>query len=152
MYAPPAPSLEGSAILPAQNDPRCWDNVYLLPLEHLECTGPWALHRWYLCPGMPRALHTTAEGAHLRLNFDGRGLVLGFDFGRGSGEMHHRMDGGAWIRTRRKRPSWCEDHGWFHLTVVADDLPRGRHSLELETMHASADGVHTTLGLAGVIR
>lgn len=56
---------------------------------------------------------------------------------------------------RRGRPAWCDESGWFHLTVIADDLPAGRHQLELETLPARRDDVHgttTTLGLVGVIR
>lgn len=141
--------------LPAPLDPGCWERVALLPLEQVACSGPWTLRRWFHCAGMVRALHTTAARAGLRCAFDGRGLVLGFDFGRDSGEVRYRVDGGDWVSTQRDRPPWCEARGWFRPTVVADDLSAGPHAFELETLPGRTDGVETTettIGLVGVIR
>ena len=127
----------------------------MLPLDNVACSGPWTLRRWFHCAGMAQALHTSAAGAGLRIAFDGRGIVLGFAFGRSSGEVRYRLDGGDWTSTRRDRPAWCDDGGWYRPTVIADDLPAGRHVLELETLRAHAEdvqGTTTTIGLVGVIR
>jgi lysophospholipase L1-like esterase len=146
---------ESVSPLPAALDPKCWENVHLLPLEAMACHGPWTLRRWFRCAGMSRALHTSATGAGLRIAFEGRGLVLGFDFGRSSGEVRFRVDDGDWTTTRRDRPAWCDDCGWYRPTVIADDLRAGPHVLELETLPARTNdvlGTTTTIGLVGAIR
>ena len=133
----------------------CWEEVELIPLSNPTQTGPWTLQRWFTCLGMPQVLRTTVPGAGLTLSFSGRGLVLGFDFGRLSGEVRYRLDRGAWTTTERDRPAWCGDNGWFRTIVVADDLPQRHHLLELETLVApiqQGGGAVTTIGLIGAIR
>jgi len=154
---------EWGAAAPAADQPRplppaltagCWDTVSLLPLDAPELTGPWSLSRWFTCLGLGQALHTTVPGARLKFSFTGRGLVLGFDFGRLSGEVRYRIDGGAWQTTARDRPAWAGDSGWYRPLVVSDALRSGRHDFELETLAvpvAGGSGTVTTIGLIGVI-
>jgi hypothetical protein len=134
-------------------DPRCWQSASILPLARVETTGPWSLRRWQTCQGLKQALHSTATGARLGFSFEGFGCVLGFDFGRLSGEILHRVDGGPWLRTERDRPSWCGDRGWLRPLVI--ELPEaGAHRVDLETCHAplpGGHGSHTTLGLIGIL-
>ncbi|WP_069961591.1 SGNH/GDSL hydrolase family protein [Lacunisphaera limnophila] len=142
-----------SALLPALH-PGCWDTVSQLPLEKPACSGPWTLRRWSTCLGMNRALHSTVPGAGLKFTFTGRGLVLGFDFGRLSGEVRYRVDGGAWQTTQRDRPAWAGDSGWFRPTMISDELVPGEHLCELESVSApfaGGCGTVTTIGLIGVI-
>ncbi|MEY3774922.1 MAG: hypothetical protein RLZZ129_1702 [Verrucomicrobiota bacterium] len=122
--------------MPAALQADCWDKFSRCDLTTLELTGPWSLHRWFTCLGMARALTTNVPGATLRCAFEGRGFVLGFDFGRLSGEVRYRVDGGEWRQTERDRPDWCGDSGWYRPTLVA--VPGGR-------------GTVTTIGLVGVI-
>lgn len=141
--------------LPSRLSDACWDRVECLPLERAEWCGLWALHRWSHCLGMPRALHSTAPGGRVRIEFEGRGIVLGFDFGRLSSEVRVRVDEGPWQETRRDRPAWAGDRGWFRPLVVADDLVAGWHVLELQTVVPEGDSVGaamTTIGLIGVIK
>jgi hypothetical protein len=156
-WSGPAPSGDRPArpALPEAQQPACWERVALLDLAAPVREGPWTLRRWFACPGMGQALHTTVPGARLRFPFDGRGLVLGFDFGRLSGEIRHRVDAGAWSQTGRDRPAWCGDNGWFRPTCVADDLAPGRHEFELETLAVPVPpgcGTVTTIGLIGLIQ
>lgn len=140
--------------LPPALEAGCWENVSLLALDAPELTGPWTLRRWTACAGVDRALVCTVPGAGLRLAFAGRGLVLGFSFGRLSSEVRYRVDGGAWQVTARDRPAWCGDHGWYRPTCVADDLPPGRHQFELETLDVPFEGGRgtvTVLALLGLI-
>jgi hypothetical protein len=132
----------------------CWDKVSRCDLTTLELTGPWSLHRWFTCLGMARAFTTNVPGATLRCAFEGRGFVLGFDFGRLSGELRYRVDGGEWWQTERDRPDWCGDSGCYRPTLVADDLPSGRHPIGLGTLTVAVPGGRgtvTTIGLLGVI-
>lgn len=149
-----APAWLGRPALPAPAHSGCWDQVSLLPLGQVAIAAPWTLRRWFTCLGMTQALHTTVPGAALKISFDGRGLLLGFDFGRLSGEVRYRVDGGPWQETVRDRPAWAGDSGWFRPTLVADALSAGAHELELQTVAVPVTGgcgTVTTLGLVGVI-
>lgn len=143
------------AVLPAPRDPQAWERVGRVPWAEVRLGGPWTLRRWSGCPGMDEVIHCTAPGATLAFGFEGRGLLLGFDFGRTSSEVRWRLDGGPWRQTRRERPGWVGESGWYRPELMADDLSPGRHAFELETVHGGAEGcraVNTTLGLLGVLR
>lgn len=147
--------LAGRPALPAPMHAGSWEKVAPLDLALPERFGAWTLRRWFSCLGMDRALHTSAPGARLRIPFEGRGLLLGFDFGRLSSEVRYRVDGGEWTTTQRDRPDWCGDSGWYRPVLVADDLPPGAHVCDLETLAVAvprASGTITTIGLIGVIR
>ena len=131
-----------------------WDRVRLLPLESLARTGPWTLRRWTTCPGTTQILLTTAPCAGLTVPFAGRGLVLAFDFGKASGEIRYRFDGGAWQETTRDCPAWAGDAGWLRSLVLTEALPAGPHRCEIETLAgpgSSGRGSRTALALVGVI-
>ncbi len=139
--------------LPPPCDALCWENVSRVPWSAVETTGLWTLRRWTTCLGLEQVLHTTVPGARLQFNFAGRGLVLGFDFGRLAGEVRYRIDGGPWVTTQRDRPAWAGDSGWCRLVVI-DDLAVREHRCELETLAAPITGgcgTVTTLGLIGVV-
>ena len=99
-------------------------------------------------------------GAGLAFEFTGRGLLLGFDFGKNSAEFYYRLDGQDWQYSNRDRPDWCGGEGWYRTFPVADDLPPGRHTFELKTVHGNASnndtgghylGTTFILALIGVI-
>lgn len=148
------PAIPAPAALPPPLDPGCWEAVSAVALDTPDLDGRWMLRRWTACAGVDRVLVSTVPGASLRLAFEGRGLVLGFSFGRLSSEVRYRVDGGAWQITARERPAWCGDHGWYRPTCVADDLPPGRHQFELETLDVPLETGHgtvTALALLGII-
>jgi len=148
------PSTPARPALPAPLHDGCWEKVSLVPWSDIRTEGPWTLRRWSTCHGLDEALYTTAPGATLRFSFAGRGLVLGFDFGRFASEVRYRVDGGDWQVTNRDRPAWAGDRGWLRPVIVADTLAPGRHEFELETLTAPFPGncgTVTTLGLVGVI-
>lgn len=140
--------------LPAARDARCWENVRVVDFAAAELMGPWVVRNTPTCLGLDRVLWTTGVGARLRLRFRGRGVMLGFDFGRLSSEVRYRVDGGPWTQTERDRPDWCGDRGWYRPVIVADDLALADHELELETVAVPVRGgmgVETALGLIGII-
>lgn len=144
----------GRPTLPDPVHPGCWERVERLDLAVAERAGPWSLRRWFGCLGMDQALRATVPGASLRIPFDGRGLVLGFDFGRLAGEVRYRVDQGEWYQTQRDRPAWCGDSGWLRPLVVAEDLAPGRHLGEIETLAVALPegrGTHTTIGLLAAL-
>lgn len=149
-----SPRWIGWPALPSSLHDDCWAKVNLMPLEQATCAGAWSLRRWFTCLGMNQVLHTTVPGARLQVSFAGRGLMLGFDFGRLSSEVRYRVDGGPWQTTERDRPAWAGDSGWFRPWLVSDALPAGHHHFELETLSVPVPGgcgTVTTIGLIGVI-
>lgn len=153
--ARPVAAPAGRPALPGALHEGCWEKVSVLPFEAVTLTGPWTLRRWFTCHGIEQALHSTAPGARLQFTFEGRGLLLGFDFGRLASEVRYRVDGGEWQVTQRERPDWAGDRGWLRTLLVSDALPPGTHEFELETVaapFAGGCGTVTTLGLIGLIR
>jgi hypothetical protein len=149
-----APATRAPA-LPPLLTPGAWQRAGFVPFRSVHLHGPWSVRRWHTCLGMDRALHSTAPGAGLSFDFEGRGLVLGFDFGRMSGEVRYRVDGGAWGTTQRERAPWVGDSGWFRPEVIAEDLPAGRHRFELETIsavHVGGIAATTTIAFFGVLQ
>lgn len=154
--AAPAKTRRRARRLPPPLVAAVWERVAFVPFAEVALTGPWTIRRWGQLYGwVGRVLHTTAPGASLRCRFEGRGLLLGFDFGRTSGEVRHRVDGGAWQTTQRERPAWAGNSGWFRTLLIADNLPPGPHVFELETFYSASDGGHgttTTIAFLGEIR
>lgn len=135
--------------------PDHWGEAERLPLEAVETEGPWTIRRWPYYEWIDRILETPAVGAKLAFDFEGRGVALGFDFGKTSAEFRWRINGGEWVEERRDRPDWVGADGWFRLSVLSDTLGTGRRRFELETFHGSGPGCTGTnfrLGLVGIIR
>lgn len=139
--------------LPPPYNPKNWEHAHLAPLDQLATTGPWALHRWNGCPWIDQVLATAAPGATATVEFRGRGLALGFDFGNQSSEFRYRLDGGEWRVSNRERYDWCGTEGWFRIFHVADDLPVKRHRFELEVTHPGEGkiGTNCRLAMVGVV-
>ncbi|OPH48455.1 hypothetical protein BC351_08280 [Paenibacillus ferrarius] len=133
-----------------------WGNASTLSFEEVQLEGPWLIRR--AAAHMPRVdqiLTTAAIGAKLSFSFTGKGLALAFDFGKKSAEFTYQLDGGPAITTRRDRPNWCNDGGWFHIYWIADDLEEGLHHIELEVVHGNREdctGTNFHLGLIGILK
>ena len=140
--------------LPAPLTPGAWERVKVLPLATLNWTGPWSLRRLQGSPGIGQVLLATAPGAGLSVDFTGRGLALAFDFGKSTGEIRHRLDGGEWQASVRECPAWAGDAGWLRLLLITEDLAPGPHHFELETIPgpgSAVRGSRNVLALVGVI-
>jgi hypothetical protein len=150
----PAAAIPSGAKLPAPLDPGNWEFAHLLPWSAVTYQGPWTLRRATTLVWMEQVLVTSAPGASLTIPFEGRGLVLGFDFGRLSSEFRYRVDGGPWQDAQRERPGWCGNEGWYRVWTLGDALPAGAHCFELQVTHggtADCGGTNCRLALVGVI-
>ncbi|WP_313999571.1 SGNH/GDSL hydrolase family protein [uncultured Paenibacillus sp.] len=144
-----------SAAMVKPLDPLHWGESVQLPLDEVSTEGPWTIRRWPYYGWIDRVLETAAVGAKLDFMFDGRGVALGFDFGRTSSEFRYRIDGGEWVSVERDRPDWIGNEGWYRLWVHGDDLQHEAHRFELEVIHGNRPGCQGTnfrLGMIGVIR
>ncbi len=154
------PILSGNQLPPPLENGN-WENVYCLPFDQVELHGPWILRNWPKLAYVDRVLSTAAVGAKLSFTFEGRGLVLGFDFGRNSGEFRYRLDGAEWQVSHRDRPDWCPPDGWYRLFPVAEDLTAGKHRFEMEVIHGNPDpaallsaqyaGTNIRLAMIGIV-
>ncbi|WP_308638332.1 SGNH/GDSL hydrolase family protein [Paenibacillus silvisoli] len=141
--------------LPQPLHPHHWGESVLLPLAKAQTEGPWVIRRWPYYEWIDQVLETAAVGAKLSFEFEGRGLSLGFDFGKLSAEFRYRIDGGDWIAMSRERPDWCGDDGWYRACYLGEVLPFGQHRLELEVTHGDRPecrGTNFRLAHIGVIR
>jgi GDSL-like Lipase/Acylhydrolase family len=141
-------------MLPEPLNPNHWGEAEILPLAAVETEGPWTIRRWPYYEWIDQVLETAAVGAKLAFTFNGRGLSLGFDFGKLSAEFRYRIDGGAWVTESRERPDWCGDDGWYRICFLGDGLASGAHRFELEVIHGDRPecrGTNFRLALIGVV-
>lgn len=136
--------------------PSHWEHSTPLNFSEVKLTGPWSINRYTHSSWIDQVLSTSAVGAKLAFQFTGRGLSLGFDFGKDSAEFRYRLDEGEWQIMIRDRPDWTPPQGgWYQFTLIADDLAYTRHSFELEVIHGNSTnctGTNFRLGLIGIIR
>jgi hypothetical protein len=150
-----------TAEMPAPLNPTNWENAFCLPFSEVQLTGPWTIRRATRQVWMDQMIQSSAPGSRLKFEFEGRGLVLGFDFGKASAEFRYSLDGGEWKLSGFDRPDWVGGDGWYRVLTVADDLPGKRHIFELETLHGNPDnnlavahlytGINLRLALVGII-
>jgi hypothetical protein len=149
----PSPIPTGSG-LPEPMDPLNWEGAHGLPFDQVELDGPWTIQRSSKITWIGQMLYTSAVGARLSFEFTGHVLSLGFDFGKLSCEFRYRLDGGEWQVSKRERPWWVADDGWYRMSTIAEDLEPGQHTFELEVVHGNAEncnGTQCKLALIGVV-
>ncbi len=134
-----------------------WEKTAFLSFDKVKTFGPWYVERSCDSVWMDELLTTASVGAELQFEFEGRGLSLGFNFGKRSSEFEYALDGGAWETSCRERPVWCGDQGWFKIFHLADGLENGRHQLCLRVIHGDGDrsqwqGTNFKLAFIGVIQ
>jgi hypothetical protein len=116
--------------------------------------GPWTVRQWYNIPGISHVLYTRAVGAKLSFTFEGRGLTLGFDFGTGHADFRWRLDDGEWTTRNMNRPEWVNAKGWARMVCLADDLPPGKHKVDMEFIHGDRErctGTNVHLAVIGIV-
>ncbi|GIP15846.1 hypothetical protein J40TS1_14880 [Paenibacillus montaniterrae] len=154
--APAALPATTQAELPEPLDPLCWERVGELPLSQLATTGEWLELRWHGCEWVELMLETKQLGAGLSFVFEGRGLMLVFDYGARSAEFFYRIDEGEWQYSDRDLPDWVGESGWLRLFDCGDELAQGRHTFELVVAEPQRelDGeqLFFRLGKVGVIQ
>jgi hypothetical protein len=159
--APSMKALPSGDALPKPIVADHWQKTQIVPFSKVTLDGPWQIHRNVSLAWIDRQLQTSAVGATLSFEFAGRGLLLGFDFGKTSAEFRYSIDGGESKTSHRERPGWCPPDGWYRSFLVTEDLSAGTHTFTMETVHgnptgddalgAGFTGTTTKLALIGVI-
>lgn len=114
-----------------------WQHTKVFDLAFVQTEGPWLLKRVHDYKHLDQVLETNAPGSRLTIPFNGRGLVLIFEYGKLSAEFRHRLDGGAWTAVERQRQDWAGDRGRVDPFLVSDELPAGDHVFEMEVIHGN---------------
>jgi lysophospholipase L1-like esterase len=152
--APGTTSIPTGDARPVALNPYNWEGAYGLPFERVKLNGPWTIQRSSELTWIDQMLTTSAVGARLSFEFVGRALSLGFDFGKVSSEYRYRIDDGVWQLSKRDRPWWVTDDGWYRTSTVAEDLTPGRHQFDMEVVHGNAEnctGTNCKLALIGIV-
>ncbi len=140
---------------PAPLNSMNWENTYLVEFDDMKLEGPWTQRRCENTRWIERMLYTSAPGSKISFDFAGRGLVLGFDFGKTSADFRYRLDSGEWVNAAMNRPVWCPDRGWFTIYKIGEDFENTNHNIEIEVTHGNKDdckGTNFGLAFAGVIQ
>lgn len=116
----------------------------------MKLKGPWTVRRCTTFQWMDQVLDTSVIGAELSFLFTGRGLILGFDFGKASAEFDYCLDDGKWTRKNEDCPEWCGDEGWYRVTLIGDDLTKIEHKFELKVMRGNK-ATNFRLAMIGIV-
>lgn len=147
--------IKSGTVLPKPLNDKNWQHTQWLPFSEVTLKGPWKEVRWRNIDVSGRVLVTSAVGAEMSFSFEGRGLCLGFDFGKTASEFVYQIDGGQWVAMKRARPDWCGNTGWFKLETLTDELQNGKHTCRIRVTHGDTDdckGTNFYLALIGIIK
>ena len=141
--------------LPAPLTADNWEHAELLDLHKVKTQGPWTLRRYVTNIGMDLVLETFAPGAKMSFEFKGKTLCLCTEFGKLASEYRWRIDGGQWTTTQRERPEWPGPTGFYNMIeCLAQNLPAGRHTVDIEVIHGNGPGCNGCtfrLGQIGIV-
>ena len=118
--------------MPAPTDPLCWEETEFVSVDELETKGPWYKLRetgvfWY-----DYCLLTTSTKASLTYKFKGRGLLISLNYGKLTGKICYRIDGGEEKAHEGIHDDWVKDSGWPLVLVLGENLDGDKeHTLEL---------------------
>ena len=152
---PSAGAIPVGGARPQALHPSNWEHAAAVLFSDVTLHGPWVVRRWPNYPWIDQMFDTSAVGAKMGFRFEGRGVLLAFDFGKQSSEFRYKLDDADWIAVTRDRPVWCEASGWLRSITVADDLPNGSHFMEIEVVHGNrpeCTGTNFRLGLIGIVK
>lgn len=140
-------------LLPIPLNTLCWEKVSELPFSSIQTSGIWIEQRWHDYEWIDTILETDQIGASLSFQFEGRGLMLVFDFGKLSAEFSYSIDGAPWQLSNRDCPDWVNDSGWYRLYDFGHGLSDGAHTFELVVQAKSNNnpGEYFRLGKVGII-
>lgn len=130
-------NLDRTSLLPIDKDN--WEFVELMDLRKARTKGPWKLRRHTESAFVDQFLETSAIGASLSCEFQGKGISLGFQFGKEASEYRYRIDGGEWKVSQRERPDWAGPLNWYRTETLFDDLADEVHNFELEVIHGDKE-------------
>lgn len=137
-------------IIPMPYNKNNWEKSYLFPLSKVELKGPWTMRRCTTVQWMDQVVETCVIGSELSFSFTGRGLLLGFDFGKTSANFKYRLDDREWTEMKWDFPDWCGNDGWYRVFYIGDDFDNIEHKFDLKVIYGS-HGSNFRLAMIGVV-
>lgn len=117
-----------------------WESAYEIPFDEVTTKGTWFVEREVFIPYFDERLVTYAPHDLLSFTFEGRGLMIVFNYGKTSGKLEYRIDGGEWHQYAYERYWWVPEENFTNAVKFADDLPNGKHTFELRVTHGDKEG------------
>lgn len=112
-----------------------WQNAISIEFDQLDIRAPFFIKRCSTQAFVQDVIYTSAIGATLTIPYEGRGLLLVFDFGKRSSEFKYRIDSKEWADVVRDRPSWVGLSGWLRPYLIGENLEKGHHRVEIMVTH-----------------
>lgn len=145
------------AVLPAPLSNNNLQYAQVIPFSQLHRTGYWYENHPIDVTLVHAQLSTSSIGSSLDCTFEGTGVVICTSWGTCAADYRWCIDSGPWQQTHLSRPDlpdWPGKWGWTRTNVLADQLPRGKHTLRIESwLHQdeSCRGINLDICYIGVM-
>ena len=126
--------------MPAPLNPMHWQNTEEIPFDRVRTEGAWSVEREVFIPWFDETLYTCGLHDSLSFEFEGRGLMIVFNYGKSTGKIHYAMDDGEWQEYSFERSWWVPEENFTNAVKFADDLEMGKHTFKLSVTYGDAEG------------
>ncbi len=126
--------------LPLPYNKSNWQNANEISFDKIKFSGAWSIAREVHIPYFEKRLFTYGIGDSLEFDFTGRGLSIIFSYGKTSGLIEYRLDGGEWQSYTCERYWWMPEENFVNAVKFFDDLPFGEHNFQLRVLYDSKTG------------
>lgn len=109
-----------------------WENVRLLTEAEMQIEGNGYFYRPYHTIPVDLSFHTKSLGTTLSFAFEGTACAVVHMVGKSSYGLAYRIDGGEWTMRQNEKSDWMGILGDFNFKVLARNLERGRHHVEIK--------------------
>lgn len=132
--------LEKGYLMPNPINSMNWESAYEIPFDDVKTSGSWFLEREVFIPYFDERLTTYAPHDSLSFEFNGRGCMIVFNYGKSSGKIEYSIDGGEWKEYAYERYWWVPNENFTNAVKFADDLQNGHHTFSLRVTHGDKEG------------
>ena len=126
--------------MPSPIDAGHWQNAYEIAFADMQWFGSWSVEREPNLPWFDQRLYTYGINDRLAFDFEGRALAIIFNYGKTTGLLTYRIDGGEWQEYAFPRYWWLPEENFTNAVIFADDLENKTHSFELKVTHGNQEG------------
>ena len=123
--------------LPEPINAKHWQYAREIKLREVRTYGPWTMERERAFSWFEEKLYTCAPESHIAFDFCGRGISIIFNYGKTTGLIEYRIDGGEWKTYAFERYWWVPEENFVNAVMFADDLECTTHMFELRIAHVS---------------
>jgi hypothetical protein len=134
-----APLPKGEA-LPAPLHEKHWQHTVEIPFDQVRTEGAWSVEREVFIPWFREALYTCGLHDSLSFDFEGRGLMVVFNYGKSTGKLFYAIDDGEWQEYSFERSWWVPEENFTNAVKFADDLENGKHTFRLSVTYGDSEG------------